>query len=409
MNETGGWSNLGDRDLATGAPASAQVQGATPSFPDGNNVAGTREGPELLQPQDTIGGTPVGNDTGVMGTGAGPVGTSMGPGVLGNNQGDMTVNATSPMSQGNAPDMQDTSADVMPNATPPRSDTSMSQNMGQGTSVDASQTQSGMAGSVTVGSADTMSDVTVNGTPLPVGQDTVLGSGGLIGSRDTGANANSGVVGPETGDTAQTDSGLVGIGDQGAADTQQARSGFEGTDSQGTGDTAQADTGLLGWADQGAANTQQAQGGLEGSATGNAITNSNAGTEFTGAVDPDMAGALPQPGGPLNAGPLPMGGLAQPLTPGDMGDAGTRPIVDEVPPSGANPDLVEAANNGTPANDVGTVGAAPSGIVGGYADTGTGQAGGAQPSQDTLADQLRADQPVGDVISPEENTNQPPA
>lgn len=36
----GGWSNLGERDLITGAPAGQDV-GYVPTFPDGNNAAGS--------------------------------------------------------------------------------------------------------------------------------------------------------------------------------------------------------------------------------------------------------------------------------------------------------------------------------------------------------------------------------
>ncbi|MBF6590436.1 MAG: hypothetical protein IVW57_07870 [Ktedonobacterales bacterium] len=47
--ETGGWSNLGERDLNTGMPADADP-GEVPGFPDGNNVAGLRQSPGLAGP-----------------------------------------------------------------------------------------------------------------------------------------------------------------------------------------------------------------------------------------------------------------------------------------------------------------------------------------------------------------------
>lgn len=449
MNERGGWSNLGDRDLVTGTPANAQVQGATPSFPDGNNVAGTRQGPELLQPQETIGGTPVGNASGVMGTGAGPVGTSMGPGVIGNDQQvDATANANNAMNQGTTTGSAMGSSmpqdDVIPdNATLPANQgtstlgTDMNQ-ASQGASTLDTQGQGGMVGG---GMAN---DVTVNGQPLPVGQDTVIGSG---------------------------------VANQSEVD-RQAQSGFIATPGQNPVDDTLAPSGV--------ANNQ---GGIGR----NAISNSTAGTEFTGMADSGM----------LNNGPMSMGGPILPMTPGDMG---TQPIVSEVPPPSANPDLVEASQNAMSGDDVGTVGLAPAGIVGGYSDTAntdsgvlgsgtsgdtsglvgsgtttgtdttmnntansglvgnspttgivggyTGATGGSTgvigsaattgqesrltnaadtgvvgsgvartgevlPSnlsqgtppygQDSLAEQLRADQPVGDVLSPEENSNQPRA
>lgn len=95
----GGWSDLGDRDLNTGVPASAQV-GADSSFPDGNNVAGMRPGladAELPPDESGLAGSSSGvGDTsrsGLVGAGSGYADTSA-TGIEGSGSGYADTSAT---------------------------------------------------------------------------------------------------------------------------------------------------------------------------------------------------------------------------------------------------------------------------------------------------------------------------
>lgn len=388
MNETGGWSNLGNRDLVTGTPANAEVQGATPSFPDGNNVVGTREGPELLSDQQVmgVGGQPVGNESGVMGTGAGPVGTSMGPGVV--NNGDVTVNSDSMGAEGTA------------NAGPMAGS--------QGSASVNNPAQSGAMGSGNLG------DVVVNGNTLPSGESTVLNPAGLMGQGMQGM-PNTGSLGGSLGDqgqnaitdsnagtefTGMADSGTLltpngpnqgvipgGIGSQAAADevtytSPSPDTGLAGANTSGMGMNP-ADTGVVGAATgQGVPMQNAADSGVVGAASGTD-------TQLRDAADTGLYGT-----NVTNVSGNPTGPGA-----GVLGTAVN---------TGPNAQLRESA-------DTGLVGAStgPDAQLQNAADTGlvgsAGTASGNISQQGTLADQLRADQPVGDVLSPEENPNQPPA